>query len=584
MEPGGEVPDDESPGRLRAECRPRDARARGRGTTPRPAGQGDRPPVRPEHLDQLPPGPHPRLRGLPGPPPQRHVRDRRDRGAPVPRPADDARAAARGGVVLRQLSERVGLSSYLGLLQEGRVTVVEVAEAPGRRTSRTSRSDSTSSAHATALGQGAAGGDDAARAAPVPHVPRAVAVHHPHPHRPRGARGRARRRRRGRSGRWSTASSGTASRAPPRWCPGVPPTTRRGRWSSRSPTRTCRRRLGRGGPRRRRPGRQLRLMASSLGIVFRPQSPPEELRATVELAERAGIAELWLWEDCFLEGGLTTAAAALAWSERLRVGVGLLPVPLRNPALAAMEIATLARLWPDRFVVTLGHGIQDWMAQVGARVESPMTLLREHASAVRRLLDGETVSVSGRYVNLDAVALDWPPARRPDLLIGARGPRTIRLAGEVADGVLLDTITDPAVVRRARGIVDEAREASGRDGRGLVCVYTGGGPDQGPGRPRGPGGRLGRRAGRTPVPTRSSSRARTSTRRLQHCSRRSGRARPRRPTPEPGPSRGWRAGRRARCRRLRCAPSPSATGRRGVRTRPGAAARGRRSSPAAWPT
>ncbi len=82
------------------------------------------------------------------------------------------------------------------------------------------------------------------------------------------------------------------------------------------------------------------------GVVFRPQSPPEELRAVVEAADASAVDELWLWEDCFLEGGLTTAALALAWSSRVRVGIGLLPVPLRNPALAAMEVATLARLFP----------------------------------------------------------------------------------------------------------------------------------------------------------------------------------------------------------------------------------------------
>jgi alkanesulfonate monooxygenase SsuD/methylene tetrahydromethanopterin reductase-like flavin-dependent oxidoreductase (luciferase family) len=85
-------------------------------------------------------------------------------------------------------------------------------------------------------------------------------------------------------------------------------------------------------------------------------SAPEELRETVEAADEAGIDELWLWEDCFLEGGLTTSAAALAWSERLTVGIGLLPVPLRNPAVTAMEIATLVRLFPGRFVPALGHG------------------------------------------------------------------------------------------------------------------------------------------------------------------------------------------------------------------------------------
>jgi alkanesulfonate monooxygenase SsuD/methylene tetrahydromethanopterin reductase-like flavin-dependent oxidoreductase (luciferase family) len=209
------------------------------------------------------------------------------------------------------------------------------------------------------------------------------------------------------------------------------------------------------------------------GIVFRPQQPPEDLRAVVTHAEDAGVAELWLWEDCFLEGGLTTAAAALAWSEHLVVGVGLLPVPLRNPALAAMEIATLARLFPGRLVVTLGHGVQEWMTQVGAAVESPLSLLREHATAVRSLLAGETVDMSGRYVRLDRVALDWPPPTPPRLLVGGRGPRTVALAGEIADGVLLDSVADADAVRRARDLVGGAH----------VAVFSGvAGASQVPGR------------------------------------------------------------------------------------------------------
>lgn len=193
------------------------------------------------------------------------------------------------------------------------------------------------------------------------------------------------------------------------------------------------------------------------GVVFRPQLPPEELRAAVEAAEAAGIEELWLWEDCFLEGGLTAAAAALAWSSEITVGIGLLPVPFRNPALAAMELATLARLFPGRLTVALGHGVQEWMRQVGAAVDSPLTLLREHTTAVRALLAGETVDVRGRYVSLDRVALDWPPATPPRLLVGARGPKTVALAGEASDGVLLDTVTDLDVVRRARELVGDAQ-------------------------------------------------------------------------------------------------------------------------------
>ncbi|MFF4209988.1 LLM class flavin-dependent oxidoreductase [Streptomyces sp. NPDC001796] len=210
---------------------------------------------------------------------------------------------------------------------------------------------------------------------------------------------------------------------------------------------------------------------TGLGAVFRPQLPPERLRTIARLAEEAGLEELWLWEDCFLEGGVSTASAALAWTERLRVGVGLLPVPLRNVALTAMEAATLERMFPGRAVLCVGHGVQSWMGQVGARAESPVTLLREYLDALRALLRGERVTTDGRYVKLDDVALGWPPAQAVRVLAGVTGPRSLRLSGEAADGTLLTAATSPEGVRAARGIVDEGREAAGRTDPHPVVIY-----------------------------------------------------------------------------------------------------------------
>ncbi|MEU7820203.1 LLM class flavin-dependent oxidoreductase [Catellatospora sp. NPDC049111] len=208
-----------------------------------------------------------------------------------------------------------------------------------------------------------------------------------------------------------------------------------------------------------------------VGAVFVPQLPPERLRSVAQAADQAGLDELWLWEDCFLESGITSVAAALAWTDRLTVAVGLLPVPLRNVAITAMELATLHRLFPGRARVGVGHGVQDWMGQVGARAESPMALLREHLTALRALLSGERVTVQGRYVRLDGVALDWPPPRRPELLSGATGDRTLRLSGEVADGTILTGGTTVAQVRRARGLIDEGRAKAGRTDYHRVVVY-----------------------------------------------------------------------------------------------------------------
>ena len=186
-----------------------------------------------------------------------------------------------------------------------------------------------------------------------------------------------------------------------------------------------------------------------MGCVFRPQYPPESLIPAARAAEDAGLDELWLWEDCFLSAGISSAAIALASTSALTVGVGVLPVPMRNVAATAMEIATLGRTFPGRVRIGVGHGVQDWMGLIGAKVASPMTLLGEYLRALRLLLDGGSVTVDGRYVKLDGVQLDWPPEPGMELLCAAMGPKTLTLSGELASGTVLGGGTTPEMVRNA---------------------------------------------------------------------------------------------------------------------------------------
>jgi alkanesulfonate monooxygenase SsuD/methylene tetrahydromethanopterin reductase-like flavin-dependent oxidoreductase (luciferase family) len=191
-------------------------------------------------------------------------------------------------------------------------------------------------------------------------------------------------------------------------------------------------------------------MAKRLGVMFRPEWPPEELPAFARGAERDGFDELWLVEDCFLSGGLTMSAAALAATDDVTVGIGLLPVAMRNPAVTAMEIAGLARLHPGRFVAAFGHGVEPWMRQIGARPPDRLAALEETVGAVRSLLAGEAVTVDGRYAHLDGVRLTHVPDKEPRVLIGTTGPRALELAGRVADGILLPEGSVPEAVRWAR--------------------------------------------------------------------------------------------------------------------------------------
>ena len=150
-----------------------------------------------------------------------------------------------------------------------------------------------------------------------------------------------------------------------------------------------------------------------------PTLPPERLRSLATAVEAAGLDELWVWEDCFKESGVASAAAALAWTDRITVGIGILPVPLRNAAVCAMEIANLERMFPGRLIAGLGHGVQAWMGQVGAKAASPLTLLEEYATAVRRLLRRRAGQCAGAIraigrgrAGLAAVAAASPDARR----------------------------------------------------------------------------------------------------------------------------------------------------------------------------
>ncbi|HWM34322.1 MAG TPA: LLM class flavin-dependent oxidoreductase [Pseudolysinimonas sp.] len=193
-----------------------------------------------------------------------------------------------------------------------------------------------------------------------------------------------------------------------------------------------------------------------IGTVFLPGWAPELLRGVASAAEDSGLDDLWFWEDCFNLGGPTSAAIALAGTERITVGIGLMPAPLRQVAVLAMEIATLQRVFPGRFVPVVGHGVQAWMAQLGVKPASPLTLLTEYAVALKRLLAGEEVTVDGDYVHLDAVRLA-APAAEPHLLIGGEGPKTLALAATHGDGTML---TSPLAEDRIRDSIATVREVT----------------------------------------------------------------------------------------------------------------------------
>jgi 5,10-methylenetetrahydromethanopterin reductase len=174
-----------------------------------------------------------------------------------------------------------------------------------------------------------------------------------------------------------------------------------------------------------------------VGVLVPPRLPAGELVGYAQQAEQLGFHEVWVAEDCFLHGAFVQAATILASTTSLQVGLGIIPGPARNVAFAAMEVATLAGMHPGRLTVGVGHGMPAWLDQVGARPASPLTLLREYVQVLRRLLAGQRVDFNGRYVRLHGVQLTHAPSVVPPVFTGVRGPQSLRLSGEVAQGTIV---------------------------------------------------------------------------------------------------------------------------------------------------
>ena len=166
-------------------------------------------------------------------------------------------------------------------------------------------------------------------------------------------------------------------------------------------------------------GRVQTPLSRRVGVLFDRERAPEELAGFARAMESMGVDDLWVVEDIGWAGSIASAAVALAATSRIRVGIGIVPAPLRNPALLAMEFAALARMFPDRLVAGVGHGVAGWMRQVGAATPHQLALLEETITAVRALLRGETVTLRGTVVRLDAVRLVHPPAVPPPVASGA---------------------------------------------------------------------------------------------------------------------------------------------------------------------
>jgi alkanesulfonate monooxygenase SsuD/methylene tetrahydromethanopterin reductase-like flavin-dependent oxidoreductase (luciferase family) len=211
-------------------------------------------------------------------------------------------------------------------------------------------------------------------------------------------------------------------------------------------------------------------MMIGVGLDARLGLPFDELRAAAREAERLQFESLWT-----PAGGVPDSFhICAAWSQdtALRTGISVVPAArMWTPLGLAVQAATLAQLSSGRFVLGLGtggYGPGFW-ASVGLP-DRPIAVMRQYVSEVRALLDGQQVAAGEVVTGAGTGTPGWPRSASLGLgslppapvYLAALGPQMLRLAGEAADGALLNWAT-PGRIAVSRSAIDAGAARAGRD-------------------------------------------------------------------------------------------------------------------------
>jgi 5,10-methylenetetrahydromethanopterin reductase len=190
-----------------------------------------------------------------------------------------------------------------------------------------------------------------------------------------------------------------------------------------------------------------------VALYLQDKHPIRDGMRYAQLAEERGFETVWQAESRLVREATVPMAAYAAVTDRIAIGSGVVNNWTRNVGLLAATFSTLDDLAPGRVKLGIGAWWDPLAAKVGIHRRKPLTAMRETVEVVRRLLAMERVTFHGEFVDVDDVEIDIVHGDRSPkdvpIYIGATAMKMMELAGEIADGVVLNYLVGPAYNRDA---------------------------------------------------------------------------------------------------------------------------------------
>ncbi|HEX7540540.1 MAG TPA: LLM class flavin-dependent oxidoreductase, partial [Anaerolineales bacterium] len=187
----------------------------------------------------------------------------------------------------------------------------------------------------------------------------------------------------------------------------------------------------------------------------------------VRYAETKGFEAVWQAESRLVRDAIVPMAAYAAVTDRIKVGSGVINNWTRNIGLLAATFLTLDDLAPNRIICGIGAWWDPLARNVGIDRKKPLTAMKETVTILRRLLNMESVTFHGEFVNVDGIELDVVHGRREPrnvpIMIGATGDQMMEMTGEIADGAVLNYCVPPEYNDRALELLYNGAKKAGRN-------------------------------------------------------------------------------------------------------------------------
>jgi 5,10-methylenetetrahydromethanopterin reductase len=186
-----------------------------------------------------------------------------------------------------------------------------------------------------------------------------------------------------------------------------------------------------------------------------------------QYAEQRGFEAIWQAESRLVRDAIVPMAAFAAVTSRIKVGSGVLNNWTRNIGLLASTFLTLDDLAPDRIICGIGAWWDPLAKNVGIDRKKPLKAMRETVEVMKRLLNMERVTFHGEFHNVEGIELDVIHGRREPrnvpIYIGATQMGMMELAGEIADGVVLNYCVPPEYNYKALEHIEIGAKKVGRN-------------------------------------------------------------------------------------------------------------------------